>query len=198
LSTRPRLLGAVLAGGQSRRLGRDKASEFIHGISLVERAAAVLEPTCSEVIVVSSRPDTRSGRWELISDQWEDCGPLGGIEAALSHAAGRGYDAVFLLACDLPLVDARIVETIVAAAGDAAAAAPERGGMPGFEPLCALYKASCLAAARELLVSGTRMAQALFSRVDGVLVASPRAVFLNVNTQEDLDRARATLTSTGE
>lgn len=198
MSPRPRLLGAVLAGGQSRRLGRDKASEFIHGISLVERAAAVLESTCAKVIVVSARSDTPSGRWELISDQWDDCGPLGGIEAALSHASERGYDAVFLLACDLPLVDARTVQTIVAAAGVAAAAAPEREGVPGFEPLCALYKASCLAVVRELLVSGTRAAQALFHGVDGVLVASLSAVFLNVNTQEDLDRARATLTSKGE
>jgi molybdenum cofactor guanylyltransferase len=198
LSDRPRILGAVLAGGQSRRLGRDKAREPIQGISLVERAAAVLEPTCSEVIVVSSRPDTPSGRWEVISDQWEDCGPLGGIEAALSHASVRGYDAAFLLACDLPLVDERIVQKIVAAAGSALAAAPEREGVPGFEPLCALYKTSCLAVVRELLVSGTRRAQELFHGVGGVLVASPSAVFLNVNTQEDLDRARATLTSKGE
>jgi len=192
--TRPAsLLGAVLAGGGSRRLGRDKAGASLGEARLIDHAVAALVGACDEVIVVSSRTDTPEGSWALVPDLRDSCGPLAGIEAALDAAARRGCEAVFVLACDLPLVDAAVVERVVGALGAASAAAPRRDGDPDVEPLCAVYRSSCLEAATVLLDSGARAANALFGAVDGVRVEIAREVFLNVNTEHDLERASSVL-----
>lgn len=193
-----RLLGAVLAGGMSRRLGRDKARESVGDVPLLERAVTALRDTCAEVVVVSSRPDTPAGAWTHISDTRPPCGPLGGVEAALDHAVRGGYDGAFVLACDLPLVDSTVVDAIAAALDAADASAPSREGDPDFEPLCAVYRTSCLPALRALLDSGVRAARALFEQVDGVRVEVSHDVFLNVNTEADLAGADSALKSTRE
>ena len=193
MTGRPRLLGAVLAGGVSRRLGRDKAKERVGDVPLIERAVTTLHGSCAEVVVVSSRPDTPTGAWTCIPDARQPCGPLGGIEAALDHAARLGYDGAFVLACDLPLVDSTVIEAIAKALARAEASAPARAGDPDFEPLCAAYRVSCLPTLRALLDSGARAAQLLFERAGGERVAVGHDVFLNVNTAADLARARSAL-----
>ncbi len=195
MTDRPRLLGAVLAGGMSRRLGRDKAAEVVGDVPLLERAVLALKTTCSDVVIVSSRPDTPAGAWTRIPDARQPCGPLGGIEAALDHAALLGYDGAFVLACDLPLVDSKVIETVAAALGSADASAPTRVGRPDFEPLCAAYRVSCRATLRTLLDSGIRATHTLFERLDGERVEVDGDVFLNVNTEADLARADAAVQS---
>lgn len=187
----PALLGAVLAGGESRRFGRDKTREPLGGLTLVERAARTLEEVCGRVVVVSSRP-IRTER-PTLPDLRPPCGPLGGVEAALQEAERLRLGGAFVLACDLPLVTARTVRTVIAALGDAEAAAPLRAGTPSMEPLCAAYRTSCLAVASTLLDGGTRAAHALFARVGGVEVACPPEELLNVNERADRDRAEALL-----
>ena len=189
----PSLLGAVLAGGRSRRFGRDKAAEPVGGVPLAERAAATLAEVLPEVVFVSSHgPPKGSGR-PHVADLRAPCGPLGGIEAALARAAELGLDGAFVLACDLPLVDADVVRSVMATLGGARAAAPARAGTPPCEPLCAAYRVSCLAAARSLLDRGSRAAHELFTAVDGVTVEVPAGAFLNVNTPADRDRAERRL-----
>lgn len=187
------LLGAVLAGGESRRLGRDKAIEPLGSATLVDRAIEVLRSVCSQVVVVSSRtvPDTAS--WTVVPDLRVGAGPLAGIEAALDHARRSGFEATFVLACDLPLVDGSVVAEVLAALGDAPCAAVAREGTPDFEPLCAVYRTECLAHASALLDRGERAAWTLLEEMGGRRVAAPTARLLNVNTEEDLARARAAL-----
>jgi molybdopterin-guanine dinucleotide biosynthesis protein A len=192
--TRPApLLGAVLAGGTSRRLGRDKASASIGDSRLIDRAIDALSGVCDHIVVVSSREDTPDGPWTQVGDLRPPCGPLGGIESALDAALRHDCLAVFVLACDLPLVDSGVVESVLAGLGSASAAAPRRDGVPDLEPLCAVYRSSCLDQATELLDGGVRAAQALFDEVGGVRVEIDREFFLNVNTEGDLDRASAVL-----
>ena len=190
-----RLVGVVLAGGTSRRLGRDKAGESVGDVRMIDRAVAALSGSCAEVVVVSSRSDTPAGPWTRIPDTREPCGPLGGIEAALQYATRSGFDGAFVLACDLPLVDGTVIQSIAQALGTTEASAPRRDGHPDFEPLCAAYRTSCLPAARALLDSGVRAATALFDEVRGVRVEVPQDVFLNVNTEDDLARAESVLSS---
>ena len=73
--TGPLLVGAVLAGGGSRRYGRDKASESLAGKSLVTRAAATLASVLQEVVVVSSRA-LPTCAWSQIPDLRESAGPV--------------------------------------------------------------------------------------------------------------------------
>lgn len=197
MTARPELLGAVLAGGASRRLGRDKAAEYVGNVRLVERAVLALSSACDPVVVVSSRPDTPTGPWRSIPDLRAGCGPLAGMEAALAHALALGREGVFVLACDLPLVDGEVVARIVAASTDTRACVPSRQGDPDFEPLAGVYSVGCLPDVRRLLDEGIRSARRLFEDVGGVTISVSDDAFLNVNTETDLERAEARLGTSG-
>jgi molybdopterin-guanine dinucleotide biosynthesis protein A len=91
--TAARTLGVVLAGGQSRRFGSDKALAQIAGRSLIARAQASLERQCDAVVIAGREPGVadrpRAGM-----------GPLGGLNGALHHAARHGFDAVLAIPVD--------------------------------------------------------------------------------------------------
>lgn len=188
------VLGAVLAGGESRRLGRDKAAERIAGERMVDRAVSALRARCGEVVVVSSRAETPRGDWALVRDLRPGSGPLAGIEAALDRAASSGASAVLVLACDLPLVDEAVIGLVLDALGDGRAAAAARAGDPDFEPLCAVYTSDCLPVVAGLLDAGERAAGALFRAVDGRRVHVGDRAAVNVNDEDDLRRAEALAT----
>ncbi|MGB5295519.1 MAG: molybdenum cofactor guanylyltransferase, partial [Thermoanaerobaculia bacterium] len=104
------VVGAVLAGGESRRLGRDKALLPWLGKALLLHPFEVLQEVMSEVVVV-----TVGGRSygelgvPVIHDRFEGLGPLAGIHAALEWARSR---PVFVVACDLPFVSVDLVEHV--------------------------------------------------------------------------------------
>lgn len=166
---------------------------------MIERAFDALSAVCGDVLVVSSREDTPRGRWRTVPDLRPGQGPLAGIEAALDHAARDGFGAALVLACDLPLVGHDTLEALIAASeGGSRMVAIRRGGDPDFEPLCAVYPTSGLAAVSALLDDGERAAQAAYRRLEGRAVpasGSPSGAdaMLNVNTPADADRARQSL-----
>jgi molybdopterin-guanine dinucleotide biosynthesis protein A len=190
------LLGAVLAGGESRRFGSDKAAALVGGKTLVERAAETLETVFAEVVIVSSRPPA-TGRWSHVPDLRRGLGPLAGIEAALRWAKDGGYDGAFVLACDMPLVDERTVRAVSGALGDAWAAAPTSGPGRAVQPLCAAYRVECLTEVVRALDEGRLAARELLASLGGATVALPDRLFLNVNTPEDHARVSAVLRSGG-
>ena len=94
-----RILGAVLAGGEARRFGSDKALAEIGGERLIARAIATLAPQCDEVVVCGRTwPRVRS----LADRPYRGLGPLGGLAAALALALEEGFDAVLSMPCDVP------------------------------------------------------------------------------------------------
>jgi molybdopterin-guanine dinucleotide biosynthesis protein A len=188
----PRLLGAVLAGGESRRFGRDKAATLLAGLSLVERAATTLSRVFDDVVIVSSREPVTTA-WPQVPDRHPGLGPLAGVEAALLAARERGCDGAFVLACDMPLVDEATVRAVVAALGDAMVAAPSSREGGDIEPLCAVYRLDCLPEVVRALERRALAAHALFASVGGRRVTLPRELFLNVNTPEDHAHASVVL-----
>ena len=128
-------------------------------------------------------PDVRPGH-----------GPLGGLHTALLEAEARQLHAVLLLACDLPLVGERVMAAIAAQAETSLAAAPRGPG--GVEPLCAVYGCAALPLVVERLAGPDLSLHALFRELHGreldmaSLGLETGASFLNVNTPEDLVRAR--------
>lgn len=92
--------GAVLAGGKSSRMGRDKALVQLGGVTLIERAVETLRQVCTEVVILASNPALEI-YGPLMPDLHPDCGPLGGIEAALAHSR---FDWNLLLPVDMPFV----------------------------------------------------------------------------------------------
>jgi molybdenum cofactor guanylyltransferase len=93
-----KLLGAILAGGQSRRFGSDKAEALFGGKALIDHVADSLRPQV-EALVVAGR------EWPglmAVPDMPETrLGPLGGLSGALAHAQAEGFDAVLSCGCDV-------------------------------------------------------------------------------------------------
>jgi molybdopterin-guanine dinucleotide biosynthesis protein A len=92
-----KILGAVLAGGASRRFGSDKALAMLAGRPLIDHAIAALAEQCAAVVVCGrAHPGAES-----VPDRPEPGqGPLGGLSGALCHAEAQGFDAVLSAACD--------------------------------------------------------------------------------------------------
>ena len=125
-----RLLGAVLAGGQSRRFGSDKALAELDDRPLIAHAAAALGPYVDTVAIC--------GRifppyLPLQDRPAPGLGPLGGVAAALRHAADNGFDLVLSIGCDMPALPAALVDALIAVGAPIAVRAL---------PICGLWRAS--------------------------------------------------------
>lgn len=93
------ILGAVLAGGASRRFGSDKALALVDGRALIDHVIAALVPQCEALVIVGRS----HGGWPSLTDRPAGgAGPLAGINAALHYAAANGYAAVLSAPCDTP------------------------------------------------------------------------------------------------
>lgn len=111
-----RILGAVIAGGRSSRFGSDKAMALWRGVPLIEHVIAQLDPMVDELVICGREVDGRHG----IPDRpVAGLGPLGGLDAALHHAARSGFDRVISAGCDTPLLPVRLLERLRASRGGA-------------------------------------------------------------------------------
>ncbi|MBN8841526.1 MAG: molybdenum cofactor guanylyltransferase [Sphingomonadales bacterium] len=106
-----RLLGVVLAGGESRRFGSDKARALLGGVALADHARATLAPFVAEVAL--------SGAGGIADCPAPGLGPLGGICGALRYAGSRGFETVLTIGCDTPFVPADVLAELIAASGAA-------------------------------------------------------------------------------
>ena len=173
--------GMVLAGGGGRRLGGvDKALVEIGGTTLLDRALGALEACDERIVVGPARPGV-DARFVVEPD------PGGGPAPAVvaGAAAATQPDIVVVLAVDLPLVTAEHVELLVAALGpgvDAAAALDHRGKA---NPLLAAYRAEILPRRADAGLPAAALLPPATATVD-----LGEAGLLNVNTPEDLERAR--------
>lgn len=94
-----RVLGAVLAGGASRRFGSDKALAMHDGHALIDHAIARLSEVADAVVVSGG---LRPGYAGVPDEPAPGLGPLGGLCGAMTHAAANGFDAVLTIPCDTP------------------------------------------------------------------------------------------------
>ncbi|MCP3963143.1 MAG: molybdenum cofactor guanylyltransferase [bacterium] len=184
------VVGVVLAGGASRRMGRDKARLELRGESLVERAASRLADVAAEVVVADRGRGVSVSRLSLADGP--GAGPAAGILGAADARPGRD---LLVLACDLPAVPAALLERL-ALRGEADAVVPR--WHRGTEPLCALYRVAALDALASAVEGGRFALYALLRSsslevcwLEGPELAAfgaPERLFANLNTPEDLAR----------
>lgn len=205
--TLPPLYGLVLAGGRSRRMGRDKAIlAYQEGVPHVRRTADLLADVCERVFV-SCRAD-QAGENEnpvlaslpssvgRIPDTFEIGGPLNGILSALATFP----DAAFLVvACDLPFLSAEALATLVAERdpGNPMTVFENPARDNFLEPLCAIYEPSYSAQARAAMTQGltcpTKIANALDVKRLSPGGADAARFLDNANHPEDFQKAVSTL-----
>jgi molybdopterin-guanine dinucleotide biosynthesis protein A len=173
----------LLAGGESRRMGRPKALLPVGGSTLIEWMALRLGVGFDHLLV-SARDEGQlpeSLRAQLVPDLRPGAGPLAGIESGL---AATPHDVLVAVACDMPGVQVELTRRLVAASGGHDAAVPRVGGRP--EPTCAAYRRSAAAPISALLDAGGRRAAAALQELDvRWLDDEPAAQFANLNTPED-------------
>jgi molybdopterin-guanine dinucleotide biosynthesis protein A len=134
------MLGVVLAGGESRRMGRDKALVEIGGVPLWERQVGVLRGAGASRVVITRRPGQDAvGHDDCLLDIFPGSGPLAGIHAALEIG---GFPLIAVLAVDMPGIDSAWFRWLrgICAPGVGAVAGRARS----LEPLAAIYPAEAL------------------------------------------------------
>lgn len=195
------LSAIVLAGGQSRRFGRDKASEVVAGRTLLAWVVRRLEPVADEYLLVSlagralPRVETARPVW-LVYDEHEGKGPLAGIHAGLREAR---HELALAVACDMPLLKAELFRFMAGQAEGYDLVVPVVDGFP--QVTHALYRRTLLPEIEALLRADDLRPTSLFrhSRRLEIPEAEIRAIdpylwsFTNLNSQEDLERVREQL-----
>jgi len=185
--------GIILAGGQSRRFGRDKCAALFEGRPLITWAYEVLAG-CTPV-AVSARSNTkafifaRAHSLDVVRDEACDpVGPLAGIRAGLRWAHSRGAMLLASVPCDMPLLPRNLIARLMLARGAAfasVAATPE-----GAQPLCAVWHVALPGRFDIAMREQCHPVVHDFLRaIDAVEVDFPEvAHFKNINFQSDLDK----------
>lgn len=135
----------ILAGGESRRMGQDKANLPLGGRTLLQSVIATMQPLFAEVIISLRQPRPEIALPQ-VCDNPLHIGPLAGLAAGLERAATPW---VFAVACDMPFITPAVIEYLARQRAGHQAVVPVVQGYP--QPLAAFYAASGLAAARDCL-----------------------------------------------
>lgn len=199
------IAGVVVAGGRSRRLGRDKRRLRLWGEggpTLLEHTLQVLAPLCAELIVVLNDAQEWPGLdARLVPDAYEDAGSLGGIYTGLREAR---HSHALVMAADMPLLSGGLLEAMLARPRTYDALVPRSldPAIPrnrlSVEPLHAVYSRTCLEPLKAMLDAGERRVADLFDRVraqviepDELHALDPHGrSFMNINADADVAAAR--------
>jgi len=200
----PLITGAVLAGGRSRRLGRDKVLLPLGGKPLAAWVMEVIQVVAPEAWLVTNQPLAHlSLGYPCLSDLWPGRGALGGLLSVMLVARS---DWLLLTACDTPFLQPELLRAMVQRAhqghGDAVVCQSSRG----LEPLPGLFHRRLQPRVQTQVLEGVLPVRALLAACR-TTIFTPEAVqqydpqersFFNINTPQDLAAAAALLPTCGE
>jgi len=180
----------ILAGGRSRRMGRDKAQLPAGDGTLIDHLARRLAPVVDETLVAGGPESVRLAGARRIDDRYQGLGPLAGMHAGLLEAR---FSLVWVVACDLPDVEPALGELLRGYAAGVDAVVPRLGD--DSQGVCAVYDRSLAARIETFLQTGERRVQDFLGRiaVRYVTAAELRRVdpelrsFRNINTLADYE-----------
>jgi molybdopterin-guanine dinucleotide biosynthesis protein A len=188
----------VLAGGKGLRLGRDKALETINDTHLLQQVVSRLSSFNSSIIIVTAAKRSSPHfndylKIKMVTDIYPGKGPLGGIYTGLV-TSNSVYNLV--VACDMPFLNQALLHYMIQVSANFDLVVPRWDGM--VEPLHAIYSKGCQAPIEELLKQGTMNIAELVTMVKVRYVESEEInrfdpehlSFFNINTEDDLRRAR--------
>lgn len=185
----------ILAGGQSQRMGRDKAWLEIGSESMITRLVRILESQFESVQIVANDVDKfKSLGIPVLADSRPGSGPLGGIHTALSNLH---QETAFVIGCDYPFLNSSFIRGLSGLIANHDALVPRQDQVP--VPVCAFYSTRCLGAVETSLDKGILEANVFLSEVDVRWVEDeelssldPTGLALtNVNTPDDYQKALA-------
>jgi len=174
---------AILIGGDSSRMGVDKATFEVEGISMANRVSqAAHEAGASQVLVVggtAAKAKSISGTWK--KDSYPGEGPLGGVITALKHS---DHDSVVVLSCDMPFITSAVIQSLVTGLNDAQATV---GRTDRLNWLCAAWsKQECSQTLQSVWKRNERAVHRAAVLLDVAEVPVPAMAVRNINTIADL------------
>jgi molybdopterin-guanine dinucleotide biosynthesis protein A len=188
----------VLAGGKSTRLGHDKVLEQFGDTSLLEQVVSRIDPLGKEIIIVTAKERTFTQlasrpKIKIVSDIFPGQGSLGGIYTGLVKSDSF-YNLV--VAADMPFLNVPLLRSMIKMADGYDFVLPRVNGL--FEPLHAVYSRNCIQPIERILSQGKKVIIELFNYVrvryvetDEVDRFDPQHLsFFNINTPEELEKAR--------
>ena len=195
---RPAVSAVVLAGGLSRRLGRDKAVEPLGDAPLIRRVLSRVAEVTDETVVVINDAARASelpldGDVVTAVDRYPGAGSLGGIFTGLEAARA---DWALVVACDMPFLNVPLLRRILSLRAGRDAVVPVIEGRP--EPTHAAYSKRCLPYIESRLQANDLKISRFFEDVEVEYLPqssvdeldAEHLSFFNVNTEQDLERAR--------
>ena len=197
---RPKVTVVIQAGGESRRMGRSKATVPFAGRPLICRLVERLAPAADELVITTNEAENLAFLHEqypdlgirLVPDEYDYRGALPGLYTALT-AASNPFVAV--VACDMVFASPRLVVAEAIAMKESGTDVVVPVNKHGYEPFHGMYRRqACLPAIQEGLDEGEKRAQYIFGKVrvreftqDEVLAAEPMGgCFVNANTPDEL------------
>jgi molybdopterin-guanine dinucleotide biosynthesis protein A len=181
------ITGIILSGGQSIRMGTDKALIQINGKTLLENVIEVCKPFCSKILISSNHIEHKNFGFKIIPDEIKNCGPLGGIYSCLKQSE---TDWIFVTSVDTAYVKSEFVSFIISEIGDFDAVVPFHNS--GKEPLIAMYHKNALEEMKKMLDFGNFKMHNLLTSINTKYVNSQFWVerfpklFRNLNRPDDL------------
>jgi molybdopterin-guanine dinucleotide biosynthesis protein A len=193
-NTKPLLNGLVLAGGNSMRMGRNKATIDWHGKEQQYYMADLLKNYCDEVFIscTEEQKSALDNNYKLISDSFTGLGPYGAILSAFREHPSRAW---LVLACDLPLLNAETIRQLIEQRQTSVMATAFESPFDGLpEPLIAIWEPKSYPILLSFLSQGyTCPRKALRNNEIKLVKALDPDALMNVNTPEDSERARKLL-----
>ena len=188
-------LAVIMAGGDSQRMGRDKASLVLGEQTLMQRVAEIMQVVFPQV-VVSVRTPRADIALPQVCDVFSDLGPLAGLCAGLDYASQDGVPWIFAVATDMPFLRPALIEQLANYRSGVDAVVPLVDGHP--QPLAAFYSINAMPAVCALAAGdGKRSLRAALERLQVAYVHAADLItadpgldsFVDLDTPEDLAKA---------
>ena len=184
-----KITGIVLAGGKSSRIGTEKGLVIFRNKPLIEYSLNVLILVANEIIISSNSAVYDGFGIPVLNDEFPDSGPMGGIYTCLKASEN---EINIVLSCDMPMVNAVFLNSLIAAADGFDAVVPWHE-KKYYEPLCAVYRKNLLPVFEDFIQNKNFRIPDLFAVVNTNYLKIGKAfgvdplIFFNINTLQQLD-----------
>lgn len=187
------MTGIILAGGENKRMGVDKAFLMVAGMPMIEHVLRTLRSVVRRIIIVTNSPERyRACDARVVMDRLDQRGPLTGIYSGICSSESE-YNVV--VACDMPFLNAKLLSYLMELAPGYDAVVPGEGELT--EPLHAVYSRKLLPVIEERIRCDERRMQGIFSGANVRYVTEKeisrfdpeRRSFINLNTPQQYKEA---------
>lgn len=180
----------ILTGGESKRMGSDKAATELQGKTLLRHVIEKIEPLFSELMISVHELRTDLKQKQIIDDS-EGRGPMVGIKRALEEAK---TDWVFVIACDMPFVSTALIQQLANKRESFDAVVPYVHDRP--QPLFGFYSKTCLAKMEARMKQGQRSMIRLLAELDTYMLSEKQVKLIDpelrslmsLDTEEDVNK----------